>query len=353
MRADNLAGQADPPSAGSDTSRRGEWGLAMITRRRFIRMSGASVLAAALPCGAWAQDWPRRVVRMIVPFPPGGGADTIARLLGGRLSEMWGQQVVIDNRAGAGGNLASEAAARSPPDGYTLYLAGDFQATNQFLYAKLGYDAVADFMPVSLVVKFPVAIAVPKSSPDHSIGEFIGRAKADPEKLTLATPGYGTSPHLAAELFRRVAGIAVTHVPYRGAAPAIQDLLGARVDAFFNNIAPLVPLMREGQLRVLALTSANRSPNVPEVPTLAESALPGFDVSGWYALFVPARTPPAIVGRIHAATASALAEPAIKGRLEELGMVVVGSTPEELAIYFKDEVEKWGPVIKAAGLKVE
>jgi tripartite-type tricarboxylate transporter receptor subunit TctC len=325
----------------------------MITRRRLIEMSAASWLATALPGGAWAQDWPRRVVRLIVPFPPGGGADTIARLLGGRLSEMWGQQVVIDNRAGAGGNLASEAAARSAPDGYTMYLAGDFQATNQFLYAKLGYDPVADFLPISLVVQFPVAIAVPKSSPDHSIREFIARAKADPGNLTLATPGYGTSPHLAAELFRRVAGITLTHVPYRGAAPAIQDLLGGRVDAFFNNIAPLVPLMREGQVRVLAVTSADRVPTVPEVPTLAESALPGFDVSGWYALFVPARTPPAIVEKIHAAAAAALAEPSIKGRLEELGMVVVGSTPEELALYFKAEVEKWGPVIKAAGLKAE
>jgi tripartite-type tricarboxylate transporter receptor subunit TctC len=301
---------------------------------------------------AQAQEWPSRPVRLIVPFPPGGGADAIARIVSVRLAEMWGQQVVIESRAGAGGNIASEAVARSAPDGYTLYLAGDFQATNLYLYPRLSYDPVADFAPVSLVVQFPVAFVVPNSSPARSVEEFIAHAKANAGRLTYASPGHGTSPHLAAELFKRVAGIELTHVPYRGAAPAIQDVIPGRVDSFFNNIAPVVPLMREGQLRLLAVTSARRAPVTPEVPTVAESGLPGFDVSGWYAFFVPARTAPAIVKKMHADTAAALAEPAVKARLEQLGLFVVGSAPEELGAYLKAEMEKWGAVIKEAGLKV-
>ena len=265
---------------------------------------------------------------------------------------MWGQQVVIENRGGAGGNIAAEAAARAAPDGYTLFMAGDFQATNIHLYPKLSYDPVADFAPVSLVVKFPVAFVVPNSSPATSVQAFIAHANASGGKLTFASPGYGTSPHLAAELFRRVAGIDLTHVPYRGAAPALQDLVPGRVDSFFNNLAGVVPLMREGQLRVLAITSAERTPAAPDIPTVAET-LPGFDVSGWYAFFAPARTPPAIVRRMHADTAAVLAEPGIRARLEQLGLIVVGSTPEQLRAYLKTEMAKWGQVISEAGLKVE
>jgi len=326
----------------------------MLTRRHAVRIAAAAIMPLGLTGrAASAQEWPNRPVRLIVPFPPGGGADAIARIVSGRLAETWGQQVVIENRGGAGGNIASEAAARSPPDGYTLYLAGDFQSINPFLYSKLSYDPVADFEPVSLVVQFPVAFVVPNVSPAKSVQEFIAYAKANPGKLTFASPGHGTSPHLAAELFKRVAAIELTHVPYRGAAPALQDLVPGRVDSFFNNIAPVVPLMKDGQLRLLAITSANRSPAVPEVPTVAESGLPGFDVSGWYAFFVPARTPPAVIRKMHADTAAVLAEPAVKARLEQLGLVVVGSTPQQLAAYLKAEMAKWGPVIREAGLKVE
>jgi tripartite-type tricarboxylate transporter receptor subunit TctC len=242
--------------------------------------------------------------------------------------------------------------ARSTPDGYTLYLAGEFQSTNLYLYSRLGYDPVADFAPVSLVVQYPIAVVVPNASPAKSVREFIAHAKANPGKLTMATPGHGTGPHLAGEMFKRVAGIELTHVPYRGAAPALQDVVPGRVDSFFNNIAGVAPLMREGQLRVLAITSAKRTPAEPQLPTVAESGLPGFDVAGWYAFFVPAKTPPEIVRRMHADTAAALNEPATRGRLEQLGLFVVGSTPEELGAYLKSELAKWGPVIKEAGLKV-
>ena len=330
----------------------------MILRRHIHRIAAAAILALGLStlasiAAAQTQAWPNRVVRLIVPYPAGGGADTIARLVGGKLSERWGQQVIIENRGGAGGNLASEAAARSPPDGYTLYLAGEFQATNIYLYPKLTYDPVADFAPVSLVVQYPTAVVLPNSSPAKTVQEFIAHTKANPGTVTFASPGHGTGPHLAGELFKRSAGIQLTHVPYRGAAPALNDVIAGRVDSFFNNIAPVMPLMRQGQLRIVAVTTDKRTPAAPDIPTLAESGLPGFDVSGWYAFFVPAKTPSEIVRKMHADTVAVLADPAVKKRLEDLGLFVVGSTPEQLGAFLQAELAKWGPVIKEAGIKVE
>ena len=202
------------------------------------------------------------------------------------------------------------------------------------------------------MVLYPIVMVVPNSSPARSVKEFIAHAQANPGKVSFASPGHGTAPHLAAELFRRTAKLDLVHVPYRGAAPAIQDLIPGRVDSFFNNVAPVVPLMQQGQVRALALTSAKRAPAVPDLPTMAEDALPGFDVSGWYAFFVPAKTPPEIIRKMYADTATVLAEPAIKARLEQLGLVVVGSTPEELGRFHKAEMDKWGPVIKEAGISV-
>ena len=334
----------------------------MITRRHAIALTAAAALAPSLAGPMSAQpsseqalsvpNWPNRFVRLIVPFPPGGGADAIARIVAARLSETWGQQVVIENRGGASGNIAAEAAARSAPDGYTIFLAGDFQAVNLYLYPKLSYDPVADFAPVTLVVQYPSAMVVPNSSPSHSVTEFIAYAKANRGTVRFASPGHGTSPHLAGELFKRAAGIEMTTVPYRGAAPAIQDVIPGRVDVFFNNIAPLLSLMQEGQLRALAVTTAKRTPAAPDLPTLAETGLTGFDVAGWYAFFVPASTPAAIVRKIYADTAAALADPTIKGRLEQLGLFVIGSTPGELGQFLKSEMDKWGPVIKDAGISI-
>jgi tripartite-type tricarboxylate transporter receptor subunit TctC len=334
----------------------------MITRRHAIGLTAAAALAPSLAGPISAQtsseralsvpNWPNRFVRLIVPFPPGGGADAIARIVSARLSETWGQQVVIENRGGASGNIAAEAAARSAPDGYTIFLAGDFQAVNLYLYPKLSYDPVADFAPVTLVVQYPSAMVVPNSSPSHSVMEFIAYAKANRGTVRFASPGHGTSPHLAGELFKRAAGIEMTTVPYRGAAPAIQDVIPGRVDVFFNNIAPLLSLMQQGQLRALAVTTAKRTPAAPDLPTLAETGLTGFDVAGWYAFFVPANTPAAIVRKIYADTAAALADPTIKGRLEQLGLFVIGSTPAELGQFLKSEMDKWGPVIKDAGISI-
>ena len=325
----------------------------MITRRRALTLAAGIAAPALLTRTARAQAWPNRPVRVIVPFPPGGGGDTIARIVGAKLTELWGQQIIVENRGGAGGNLASDATARSAPDGYTIFLSGDFLVTNQFVYSKLSYDPVADFIPITLVVRFPVVIVAPNSSPAKNFREFIALAKSSSNPLTYASPGYGTSPHLAAELLKREAGIELTHVPYRGAAPALQDLVPGRVDSFFNNIAPTVPLMRQGQIRGIAVTSAKRAAAMPDLPTAAESGLPGFDVSGWYAFVVPARTPGEIVAKIHADTVTALADPAIRGRLEDLALFVEGNTPAEFNDMLKAERAKWEPVIKAAGITIK
>jgi tripartite-type tricarboxylate transporter receptor subunit TctC len=318
----------------------------MISRRELIALSAASALAA--PRAYAQQPWPNRFVRLVVPFPAGGGADSIARIVGQRLSEMWGQQVTIENRGGASGNLAAENVAHSPPDGYTMLLAGDFQSVNVFLHSKLSYDPVADFAPVSQVVQYVNAIAVPNSSPARDMKEFIAYAKT--KQLNYASPGLGVSGHLAALLLMREAGIKFNVIPYRGAAPAIQDLIPGRVDLFFNNLSPFIALMEQKQLRVLGVTTAKRSPAAPDIPTFAESGLPGFDVPGWYSLFVPAKTPPEIVRKMYTDTAAALAEPAIKKKLEDLGLFVIGSTPEQLGQILKNDMEKWGPIIKEAGL---
>jgi tripartite-type tricarboxylate transporter receptor subunit TctC len=321
----------------------------MLTRRRAIIAASAFALSGGT---VRAQSWPNRFVRLIVPYPPGGGADAIARILGARLTEMWGQQVLIENKGGAGGNIASDAAAKSAPDGYTMFLGAEFLATNLHIYPKLSYDSVNDFTPVTAVVTYPNLIAIPNSSPAKTVQEFTAWAKANPGR-TFGSPGTGTGPHLAGEMFKRAAGLDMTHVPYRGAGPAINDLIPGRIDSFFNNIAPLVPLMQQGQVRGLAVTGARRSAAAPDVPTLAESGLSGFDVFGWYAIFVPAKSPADIAAKMNADIIMALADPTVKGRLEGLGLLVAGSTPQQLAAFLKTEIDKWGPVITAANISIK
>jgi tripartite-type tricarboxylate transporter receptor subunit TctC len=322
----------------------------MLTRRSALLTT--LFAPAVISSAALAQGWPNRFVRLIVPYPAGGGADAIARILGQRLSEMWGQQVTIENKGGAGGNIASDAAAKATPDGYTMFLGAEFLSTNPHVYPKLSYDALTELQPVSAVVQYPTIVALPNSSPAKTVPEFIAYAKSSPGR-TFGTPGHGTGPHLAGELFKRTAGIELQHVPYRGAAPGLNDLIPGRIDSFFNNIAPVVPLMNQGQVRGLAVTTAKRSAAAPEVPTIAESGLPGFDVPGWYAIFIPARSPPEILAKMNADIQTALAEPGVKGKLEGLGLFVGGSTPDALGSYLKSETEKWGPIIKAAGITIK
>jgi tripartite-type tricarboxylate transporter receptor subunit TctC len=326
----------------------------MITRRDLIALSAGSVLAPhAVTRASFAQAWPNRFVKLIVPFPPGGGTDAVGRVLAARLSDIWSQQMVIENRGGAGSNIGTEAAARSEPDGYTMLFSSLPHAVNKFIYGTLPYDPVADFAPVSLLCNFPNIMAVPNSSPAKSVKEFIEYAKSKSGRINFGSSGIGTSPHLSSELFKRMAGIEMTHVPYRGAGPAINDLIPGRLDMMFNTAGALLPQARNGQIRALAVSSAQRVPSIPELPTVSESGLPGFEVAAWYALFAPAKTPPEIVRKMNADVVTALKDPGVAKKMEDLGVLVVGSTPEHLGSFLKAEMDKWGPVIKAAGITAQ
>jgi tripartite-type tricarboxylate transporter receptor subunit TctC len=324
----------------------------MITRRHAIGLAATTVIAPAVVQRAHAQSWPNRFVRLVVPFPPGGGTDAIARVVAGKLSDIWGQQMVVENRGGGATNIGTEAVVRSDPDGYTMLLQSMPLAVNRFLFPSLNFDPVGDLAPVSLLCDYPNIMAVPITSPARSVMDFIAYAKANKGKVTFASSGHGTSVHLSGELFKRMAGIEMLHVPYRGAGPALNDLLPGRVDVMFNNIGAVLPLIQSDKLRGLAVTTAKRTPAAPNLPPIAEVGVPGFDVSSWYALFAPARTPPEIIRKMHADTVAALTDPATRERLEQLGVVVIGSTPAELAATLKSEMDKWGPVIKEAGISI-
>ena len=328
----------------------------MLTRRRLIALSTGSAVALSLSGrAAWVQmqslDWPNRVVRFIVPFAAGGPTDIVARVVTEQLSKIWGQQAVIENRGGAGTNIGNEMAARSDPDGYTVLFATASLAVNRSLYRSLSYDPIADFAAVSLVSRFSLFMFVPNSLPTKSVMEFVAYAKAYPGKLTLASPGTGSTPHLAGELLKQMAGIEMAHVPYRGASPALNDLIPGRVDCYFGSGA-LLENMRSGQLRGLAVTGAKRDPVAPELPTIAEAGVPGYEVTSWHGLFVPARTPPEIVRKISVDTIAALADPVVKSKLEQAGYMVVGSSPHELQTLLKSEIDKWSAVIKRIGIKI-
>jgi tripartite-type tricarboxylate transporter receptor subunit TctC len=322
----------------------------MINRRRLIATTAAAVLAPALAARAQAQNWPNRFIRLVVPFPPGGGTDAIARVVAGKLSDIWGQQMVVENRGGGATNIGTEAVVRSDPDGYTVMLHSMPLAVNRFLFPALNYDPVADLAPVTLICEYPNIMAVPISSPAKSVTEFIAYANANKGKVTFASSGHGTSVHLSGELFKRLAKVEMLHVPYRGAGPALNDLLPGRVDVMFNNIGAVLPLIQAGKLRGLGVTTAKRTPAAPDLAPIAELGVPGFDVSSWYAILAPAKTPPEIIAKLHADTVAAITDPVTKQRLEQLGVVVVASSPAELATFLKREMDKWGPVIKEAGI---
>lgn len=324
----------------------------MVSRRRFLAFAAGLAAPAVLPSRANSAAWPDKPVHIVVPFTPGGSTDITARLVGNRLQDVWGQSVVIDNKPGAGGNIAADFVAHSEPDGSTVFIAGPGMATNKFLYSHLSYDPVGDFAPVSMLITQPNLMCVPNSSPARTVQEFIDYCHANRGKVTFASSGTGTTLHLSGELFKRLAKVEMTHIPYRGGAPAINDLIPGRVDTIFDNMPSIIPHVRGGSVRGLAVTTRDRVPVVPDVPTIAET-VPGFDVVSWFAFWLPARTPPDIVARLNADTNAALAHPPVKSRFEDLGAVPRGSTQAELAAFLQSEIGKWGPVIRDAQIKLE
>jgi tripartite-type tricarboxylate transporter receptor subunit TctC len=323
-----------------------------IPRRRFLQLASAAAALPALPRPAHAQSFPSRFVRLIVPFPPGGGGDALARPLAQRLSEVWGQQVIVENKGGAGGNVGAYQAANSPADGYTLLLGAAFFSINPYLYPNSGYNPATDLAPVTLLTVIPNVMMVPNSSPAKTVQEFIDYAKANRGKVTFASTGVGASPHLSGELFKRMAGIEMTHVPYRGAGPAMNDLIPGRVDAMFSNLPGVISQVSGKAVRGLAVTTAERNLAAPDIPTIGETVA-GYEVSTWWALYVPARTPADIIAKIHSDAAAALTHPLVKQRYEAIGAPATPSTPAELTALMKTDLDKWGPIIKEIGIKPE
>ena len=309
-------------------------------------------LAGTLP--ACAQEYPRKAIRLIVPFAPGGGNDTVARAIAQSAGASLGQPVVVDNRAGAGGMLGAELAARAPPDGYTLFLGGvGSHAINPNLHAKLPYDPVKDFAPITLIASAPSVLVVNPSLPARTLAEFTALAKASPGRINYASNGNGSSAQLAAVLYESMAGVQMVHVPYKGLAPALVDLLAGEVQAMFSSVVAIVPSIKAGRLRALAVTGKRRAALLPEVPTLDESGVPGYEAGSWYGILAPAGTPQAVVAKLHKAIVRALAQPEVRERLVSEGAEVIGSTPEAFAAHITAELARMGKLIRDAGIRME
>jgi tripartite-type tricarboxylate transporter receptor subunit TctC len=291
-------------------------------------------------------------VHLIVPLAAGGPTDTNARLVADQLSKILGQQVVIDNKPGAGTNIGNEFVAHSAPDGYTLLYGTSSLSANAALYRALDYNPMTDFAPISLVAKFPFFMFVPNTSPDKTVADFIADATTHPGKLVMGSPGTGSGPHLAEEYFMQMAKIKMTHAPYRGAAPAFIDLIPGRIDCYFGS-GELLTYSRSGQVRVLGSTGAKRSPAAPEVPTIAESGVPGYVVESWQALLAPAKTSPEIVQKLQAGLVKALADPAVNSKLANTAYTAETSTPDELQAFVRADAAQWGSVIKSTGIKID
>ena len=314
----------------------------------------ALVALAALPGVAAAQAFPSKQIRIVVPFPPGGATDILARAVAQDLQKAYGQTTLVENRPGAGGNLGADLVAKSPGDGYTLLMGTvGTHGINVALYSKMPYDAVKDFAPVTLVALVPNILVVHPSVPVKTVRELIELAKKEPGKLNYASSGNGTSIHLSGELFKAMAGVSMLHVPYKGSSPAIADLLGGQVNLMFDNMPSSLPHVKAGKLRALAVTSSKRSPALPELPTIAEAGLPGYEASSWFGILAPAATPRDVVGKLHDAIVKGLATPETSERLASQGAEKVGNTPEQFAAFIREEIEKWGKVVKAAGAKVD
>jgi len=298
-------------------------------------------------------QYPTRSIRFILPFPPGGGTDTMGRALGTRLGEALGQQIIIDNRGGGGANIGAELAAKSPPDGYTLFMATGTHTVNATLYRNLGYNLVKDFVPVTLLGGTAYVVVVHPSIPVKSIRELVALAKARPGQITHSSSGSGSGPHLAGELFKSMTGTKMLHIPYKGGGPSVIGLVSGEASVGFTTTPSCITALQAGRLRGLAVSSAQRSPYLPDLPTVAEAGVPGYETTAWYAMLVPTGTPAEIVARLNAETVKVLTLPDVKSRLDATGMVPQSSSPEELGRQIHSEIAKWAKVVKALNLKVD
>jgi len=322
----------------------------------FLRVA-ALIFAAATMAGAvsivHAQTYPDKPIRIIVPYTPGGFNDTLARTVGQKLQEAWGQPVIVDNRPGGGTLIGTEMAAKAAPDGYTLYMVPFAFAVNPSLYKKLPYDSLKDFAPITLAASTPNLLVVNPALPVNSVKEVIALAKSKPGKLNYASTGNGSSNHLSMEKFKMMAGVDITHIPYKGSGPAVTDLMGGQVDLMFDNIPNVLPHVKAGKLKMIAVTSPKRSPHVPDVPTVSESGVPGYEVSVWFGIAAPGGTPKPIITKLNAEIVKILNMPDVKQKFAAQGVDVIGSTPEQFAAYIKEQMEEWGKVVKAAGVTPE
>lgn len=324
----------------------------MLRLERLVGVAAIAVFAA----GSHAQTttWPSKPIKWVVPFAPGGTTDILARTVGEKLSIALGQPVIVDNKPGAGGGVGAELTARAPADGYTI-MGGTISthAINASLYSKLPYDPVKDFAPITLIARVPNLLVVNPSLPAGNVTELIALLKANPGKYTFASSGNGTSQHLSGELFKTMAGVDMQHIPYKGSPPALQDVVAGQVSMTFDNITTALPLAKGGKLRALAVTTSKRSAVAPDVPTLAESGLPGFEVGSWQGVFAPAGTPPEIVRRLNSEIVKILNTPEVRDKLTALGAEPVGNSSEEFSAMVKAEVVKWADVVKKSGARVD
>lgn len=322
-------------------------------KRKFLK----SVLA--LCCGlalsaAQAQSYPSKPIRLIVPFPPGGGNDVIARVIAQKLTERLGQQVVVDNRAGANGIVGLQALMQSPPDGYTLAVgAAGPLAVNPSLYDKLPYDPLKDFSPITNMVNYPLLLVVHPSVPAKTTQDLVNLAKAKPKQLYFASPGSGNSGHLAGELLNSMANVQTVHVPYKGQGPALSDLISGQVQMLYSSIPSVLPQVKSGQLNALAVGSAKRVPSLPDIPTISESGVPGYEAYSWVGMLAPAKTPKDIVNRLNREIVDILKQKDVSEKLNQQGALPVGDSPEQFAAYIKAEIDKWGAVVRAANIKAD
>ena len=310
-------------------------------------------LAFLFPFVVYSQPYPSKPVRLIVTYPAGGGADTMARLVAPRLGDALGQPILVENRGGASGTIAADLVAKSAPDGHTLMLDATNHAVNPSLLAKLPYDPDKAFAPVTLLALFPNVVLVHPANPVSSIRELIAKIKAEPGKIAFASSGNGSAQHLAAELFRQRAGLDMVHVPYKGGGPALIDVMGGQVPLYFGNMASALPHVKNGKLKALAITGSKRSPAAPDLPTVAESGMPGYQVYEWNAIFAPAGTPPGIVNRLQSEIAKVVRIPEVRDRMLALGGEIVASSPADLGAWVREQTASWGAVVRASNIKPE